>query len=240
MKVALDSLHSDYFRVLCAAMGWDEKKPFQVCVMAELSPEYPMIRYEFQNCTVVGIAGFIEETQNQLESELEGLTMAEIAEAVWEGVAWTIDASAISVLAPGMMVPKCKGVARPLDENDHTALKHLRRAVGPKDWQRGEVSLSDEQIVGVLDGQMLAAAAGSVLWSDALADVSAITHPSRRKKGHAAEAVACLCRHHLAKGQWVQWRYETDNAASRALANRVGFLDVARVEGLMVTYPDEA
>jgi hypothetical protein len=67
-------------------------------------------------------------------------------------------------------------------------------------------------------------------------DVSIDTLDSYRHRGHGAAACTCLIHHFAALGKTAVWGSVDSNAASTALARKLGFTAVDR---LMVFYPDD-
>ncbi|MFE0015325.1 GNAT family N-acetyltransferase [Mesorhizobium sp. NPDC059054] len=66
-------------------------------------------------------------------------------------------------------------------------------------------------------------AASAYPWSGArLADIGVVTLVPFRGKGHARKAVGALSRHAFGQGYEPQYRCQTDNLASAALAEACG------------------
>ena len=55
------------------------------------------------------------------------------------------------------------------------------------------------------------------------------TLKEHRKKGHAAAACAAFIEYHLKQGNTPIWRCDFTNMASRALAEKLGFLHIGNV-----------
>ncbi len=106
------------------------------------------------------------------------------------------------------------------------AIERLRSACDPAEWEHGGSEPSAAQNFGVVDskGELLALA-GYEIWNDSLAHISVITHPQHRGRGFGRAAVAHAAAHALSTGLLPQYRALAQNAASRSIAKRLGFVD---------------
>ncbi|HEX2203739.1 MAG TPA: GNAT family N-acetyltransferase [Longimicrobium sp.] len=119
--------------------------------------------------------------------------------------------------------PPAESAARLLGPDDLGAVDALRRACDPLEWEHGGSTPGPHPAAGVFVDGALAALAGYQLWDRRLAHLSIVTHPAHRGRGHGAAAVAALVPEAMARGLVPQYRALSGNAASLAIARRLGF-----------------
>jgi GNAT superfamily N-acetyltransferase len=114
-------------------------------------------------------------------------------------------------------------VARRLNPGDFTALSALRAAVDPDEW--GQVSFDAQPPVmfGLFDGGDLIAAANLMPGPDAASDVSVVTRPDQRGRGHGTSIGAAAAGQALAMHGIARCRALANNRAALAIASRLGF-----------------
>lgn len=116
------------------------------------------------------------------------------------------------------------GCARLGSENRAEAA-HLRALVGHTDWQEGgfpEDALP-EFCFGRWGGGELVAAATLTTWRVGADDVGVVVAPRARGQGHGAAVVSAALAWALERTPVVQYRARGTNAASLAIAARLGF-----------------
>lgn len=78
------------------------------------------------------------------------------------------------------------------------------------------------------DADVPVAGAGFDEWEQILAQVGVLTAPTARRQGWATRAAAVATNEALDRGLVPQWRCRTDNAASSALAAKLGYRVLGR------------
>ena len=114
--------------------------------------------------------------------------------------------------------------ARLLGPDDAEAVEALRRACEPLEWEHGGSHPGPHPAAGGFVDGHLVALAGYQLWNRRLAHLSIVTHPAHRGRGHGAAAVSALVPEAMARGLVPQYRALRENAASLAIARRLGFV----------------
>ncbi|MBF6600821.1 MAG: GNAT family N-acetyltransferase [Dehalococcoidia bacterium] len=117
---------------------------------------------------------------------------------------------------------------RLLDARDRPALEALAAAVGPLDWEHGAIELDRAPIFGVFEEGALVAAASYEAWGDGVRAVGFVTDPRWRRRGRGAAAATAATAQGLADGAVMLWQTLETNAASLAVARRLGFQPYAR------------
>jgi GNAT superfamily N-acetyltransferase len=147
----------------------------------------------------------------------------------------------LSGLSPGRVgkvigpAPISYGSAQSLDLRDAAravvvpseagSVAELKAACG-EEWSDGGSEPAGQPLFGCIDeAGRLAALASYQLWAPTIAHLYVITHPSRRGRGLARAAVARAAQHALASGLLPQYRTLRANAASIAVAKRLGFTE---------------
>ncbi|GAB3990209.1 GNAT family N-acetyltransferase [Nocardioides marmoraquaticus] len=119
--------------------------------------------------------------------------------------------------------------ARVLGADDADAFAALVDGCSPDDVEEAYVELGHDLVVGTVDGDRLVSAASAYRWHDTpFGDIGILTAPDARGRGHGAATVRAMAREVAAAGLEPQYRCDDTNAASAALAARVGFRLFAR------------
>lgn len=125
------------------------------------------------------------------------------------------------------------GPARQLTEADRNAFDRFRRSASPKDLDDAWVEFDHPVLFGSFVRGRLVCVASMVPWRDGLiADLGVLTLPDARGHGHARAVVSAITDHAIAMGFEPQYRCQTDNRASIALAKSAGFVSFGRWEVL--------
>lgn len=112
------------------------------------------------------------------------------------------------------------------DVGDEAALvARLREACLPTDVEESALLELDPCFVLVED-DLPVAGAGYLEWAGLLAHVGVLTAPAHRGSGRGRLAAAAATNDALASGLVPQWRSRIDNAASRRLARRLGYVEL--------------
>lgn len=118
--------------------------------------------------------------------------------------------------------------ARQLSERDGAAFSTFEAAASEQDLDDAFVELDHWAVFGSFERGRLVSAASAYPWcaygwSDArLGDIGVLTLAEFRGRGHARKAVRALARYTYEQGYHPQYRCQTDNTASVALANAAG------------------
>ena len=101
------------------------------------------------------------------------------------------------------------------------------------------VELDHWAVFGSFDDGRLVCAASMYPWEDApIADTGVLTLPSYRGKGHARKVVRAISRYACEQGYEPQYRCQTDNLASVALAKTAGLTLFGTWEVISPDSPD--
>lgn len=127
---------------------------------------------------------------------------------------------------------------RRLTEADHDAFDQFYQSASPQDRDDAWVEFDDAAVFGSFGGERLVCAASMVPWRESpLADLGVLTLPDARRRGHARAVIAAIAGHAVAAGYEPQYRCQTDNGASIALARSAGFASLGRWE--VILNPDD-
>jgi len=111
-------------------------------------------------------------------------------------------------------------------------------AADPDGADAAEIELDglDSNAVGIVIDGALATFVSERPWSTdpEFADIGVLTHPDHRGLGLAGTALGALCLRVLAAGRSPLYRCDATNVASKALAERVGFVEVARLSAAIL------
>jgi RimJ/RimL family protein N-acetyltransferase len=110
-----------------------------------------------------------------------------------------------------------------LGEDPHSGVRQLSDADAAL-FARFQSSASEHWAVfGAFAQDRLVTAASMYPWGNArIADLGVLTLPAYRRRGHARAAVRALCKHAAQKGYEPQYRCQSDNHASLAVAKAAG------------------
>jgi RimJ/RimL family protein N-acetyltransferase len=112
---------------------------------------------------------------------------------------------------------------RPLDERDVAAFAAFQATASAEDLDGAFVELDHWAVYGAFEGDRLLCAASMYPWGGAaIADTGVLTAPAFRGQRHAREVVRAISRHALEHGHEPQYRCQTDNLPSVALAKAAG------------------
>lgn len=112
---------------------------------------------------------------------------------------------------------------RELTKADETLFKAFEAAASEEDLDGASVGLDDRIVLGAFEGEQLVAVASIYQWDDSpLGDVGVLTLAASRRKGHAANLIKGCASRALGEGLHLQYRCQTDNTGSAALATSLG------------------
>jgi RimJ/RimL family protein N-acetyltransferase len=113
------------------------------------------------------------------------------------------------------------------------------RDIAPTDWEEAGIG-PHSRVFGLRLEDRLVAVAGYEPWSDQIAQLQVFCHPGYRRRGLAAEPLKAAISHALADKLLPQYRARDGNAASVALAKRVGFVEYGWMATVLVRLPNNA
>jgi len=121
--------------------------------------------------------------------------------------------------------PEDKINFRPLSiELDTELFRNFESKCSEEDLDGAYVSLKHWVVYGAFDGEELVGASSAYLWNGTrLADLGVIISDNYRDRGIATRLVQAICADIVDKGYVPQYRCQTDNIASIALAKAAGF-----------------
>lgn len=128
-----------------------------------------------------------------------------------------------------------RGQAELLDGDGLASLESLRD-VAPAEWEEAGIG-SASRVFGLRAGGQIVAVAGYERWRGGIAQLQVFCHPGYRRQGLAAESLEAAIAHALADNLLPQYRARDGNAASLALAKRVGFVEYGWMATVLVRLP---
>lgn len=112
---------------------------------------------------------------------------------------------------------------RRLNPGDFSALSSLSAAVGESDWADSGFGGQPAVLFGLFDADQMVAAANLTSGPEGASDVGVATHPDRRGHGFGTRIAATAAKQALAMYGIARYRALAANAASLAIASRLGF-----------------
>jgi RimJ/RimL family protein N-acetyltransferase len=125
-----------------------------------------------------------------------------------------------------------------LDSAGLAALVSLRD-VAPVEWEEAGIG-PDARAFGVRAEGQIVAVTGYERWPHDIAQLQVFCRPGYRRRGLAAESLTAAIGDALAAKLLPQYRARDGNAASVALAKRVGFVEYGWMATVLVRLPDNA
>jgi RimJ/RimL family protein N-acetyltransferase len=112
---------------------------------------------------------------------------------------------------------------RQLSDADAALFARFQSSASEQDLDDAYVELDHWAVFGAFAQDRLVTAASMYPWGNArIADLGVLTLPAYRRRGHARAAVRALCKHAAQKGYEPQYRCQSDNHASLAVAKAAG------------------
>lgn len=136
---------------------------------------------------------------------------------------------------PSCLPPSPRGPTQLLGREAHASLASLRD-VAPEEWEEAGIG-PESRIFSSRVKDRIAAVAGYERWSGHIAQFQVFCHPDYRRRGLAADALQAAISDALADNLLPQYRARDANAASRALATRVGFIEYGWMATILVRMP---
>ena len=119
--------------------------------------------------------------------------------------------------------PTPRGPAELLGGEALASLASLRD-VAPAEWEEAGIG-PDSRVFGLRVEERIVAVAGYERWSGRIAQLQVFCHPAYRRRGLATEPLKAVINEALDENLLPQYRARDGNAASVALAKRVGFVE---------------
>jgi len=113
------------------------------------------------------------------------------------------------------------------------------RDIAPAEWEEAGIG-PDSRVFGLRVEDRIVAVAGYERWSGQIAQLQVFCHPGYRRRGLAAEPLKAAISEALADNLLPQYRARDGNAASLALAKRVGFFEYGWMATVLVRLPGNA
>lgn len=113
------------------------------------------------------------------------------------------------------------------------------RDIAPTEWDEAGIG-PNSRVFGLRFEKHIVAVAGYERWSGQIAQLHVFCHPGYRRRGLAAELLNAAISEALADHLLPQYRARDGNAASVALAKRVGFLEYGWMATVRVRLPNIA
>jgi len=132
--------------------------------------------------------------------------------------------------------PPLRGRAELLDSDGLASLASLSD-VAPVEWEEAGIG-PGSRVLGLRAEGQLVAVAGYERWPGDIAQLRVFCHPGYRRRGLAAESLTAAISHALADNLLPQYRARDGNAASLALAKRVGFVEYGWMATVLVRLPN--
>lgn len=189
-----------------------------------------------------GVAVDPQARRAMLLTETSGRTRAVMPPAIAAAIGWSDGAGSIAewrrrLAAAGMALNDPDALfrwgggeatdarARRLDAEDAAAFARFYAAASEQDRDDAWVEWDHDAVFGaVIDGEVMCAASLYRWAGTPIADLGVLTLPQARGRGLARAVVRAIAVHARAQGWEPQYRCQTDNAASLALARSSGFV----------------
>jgi GNAT superfamily N-acetyltransferase len=111
------------------------------------------------------------------------------------------------------------------------------RDIAPAEWEEAGIG-PDSRVFGLRVEDRIVAVAGYELWSGQIAQLQVFCHPGYRRRGLAAEPLKTAISEALADNLLPQYRARDGNAASLALAKRIGFVEYGWMATVLARLPN--
>lgn len=138
---------------------------------------------------------------------------------------------------PSSSRPAPRGQIELLTGDGLASLTSLRDSA-PAEWEEAGIE-GDSQVFGLCVDERIVAVASYEHWSGRVAQLRVFCHPAYRRRGLAAEPLKAATSDALAGELLPQYRARDDNAASVALARRVGFAEYGWMATVRVRVPEQ-
>ena len=129
---------------------------------------------------------------------------------------------------------------RQLSDTDAALFAQFQSSASEQDLDDAYVELDHWAVFGAFAQDRLVTAASMYPWGNArIADLGVLTLPEYRQRGHARAVVRALCKHAAQKGYEPQYRCQSDNHASLAVAKAAGLTHFGTWQVVSPDSPDD-
>lgn len=223
---------------LCACMNWQPEASLQCVLCEDLSFEYPLVIYQWENQRVLALCPDMEEAAEDLLSLPHTAPFADYIDALFEGVTFSPDDALYLCCDNAHLKDADSSVCIPLGAEHEDAVQALLSSLAPEEAARAMLSAQDDIAFGLFqDGKLCAAASAQI--ENGLADIAVVVHPACRQSGLGKAVVRAVCRQAFSLQLIAQYRAELANMPSTALAQSLGFVPSVQQWGCVVHFPDE-
>lgn len=108
-------------------------------------------------------------------------------------------------------------------DGDDPGVRVLAERSGPEDAAESDVRVWSSPVWVLAEGDAVIAAAGFEIWADAVGHLGVLTDPAYRNRGLGRRVAGAAVAAALQRGLVPQWRARSDGAASRRVAQALGF-----------------
>ena len=214
---------------------------FHVCERpdAAAQPRAPIVGTS--SATVVSLpAGLAHAFENA------GLSLTQMERAPRRYVASCASIRTLEVRGPAYLaywppsspLPSLQGQTEQLTGGSLASLTSLCD-IAPTEWEEAGIG-PESRVFGLRVEDRIVAVAGYERWSGQIAQLQVFCHPGYRRRGLAAEPLTAAVSQALADNLLPQYRARDGNAASLALAKRVGFVEYGWMATVLVRLPNNA
>jgi GNAT superfamily N-acetyltransferase len=138
---------------------------------------------------------------------------------------------------PSSPRPVLRGRVEVVGGDGRASLASLRD-IAPAEWEEAGIG-ADSRVFALRMDDRIVAVAGYERWSGQIAQLQVFCHPGYRRRGLAVEPLKTAISEALADNLLPQYRARDGNAASLALAKRVGFVEYGWMATVFVRRPND-
>lgn len=187
-----------------------------------LGETYVMILTRHDGTAAVAIAPALAERTGL--SDTAPMALKEVRQRLAESGIGLHDPDYLFYRSPPAASPPRQHRVRRLGSDDRDAFKRFQDAASAKDMDDAWVEFDHPVLFGGFDGDRIVCAASMLRWRESpLGDLGVLTLAQARGRGLGRAVVSAIADHAVASGLAPQYRCQTDNSASVALARSCGF-----------------
>lgn len=187
-----------------------------------LGETYVMILARRDRTAAVAIAPALAERTGL--SDGSPIALGDIRRRLAAGGIHLHDPDHLFYRSPSAVSSPRRHMVRRLGPDDRDAFKRFQDAASARDMDDAWVEFDHPVLFGGFDGDRIVCAASMLRWRESpVGDLGVLTLPDARGRGLGREVVGAIADHAVASGLEPQYRCQTDNLASVALARSAGF-----------------